>query len=131
MEGFDLGILSALACALACNSSPVHAELAKVVVDIESNIAPKVTRNGSGQERNLEAQSGLGWDPNPANAHDGGPCPALEICESEEGSAYHACGMLGAQMEVNERNKERNTHTDENWAGNSPFLNVRRRRNTG
>jgi len=47
---FDLRVLSANACAHACKSSHAYTDLAKVVVEIESNLAYTITRYGLGQE---------------------------------------------------------------------------------
>jgi len=122
MEGAELGFLSAIACAAAYSRSPVHAELAKVVVDIEYSSFSSSNRNGLGQEGMLEAQTGVGWDQTHASDHDDGPRPAREICGREEGSEVYVCGMQGARTEVNNCRKECSSHTEENWGGDTRSL---------
>jgi len=120
-EGAELGFLLAIACAEAYSSSPIHADLTKVVVYIEYSSLSTIKCNGLGQEGILEAQPGVGWDQKHAD-HDGGPRPAREICGREEGSGGYVCGMQGAQAEANARNNECNSHTKENWEGDTRSL---------
>jgi len=56
MEGAGLGSPSAFACAEGYSSSPIHDDLAKLVVDIEYSSSLTFKCNGLGQEGFLEAQ---------------------------------------------------------------------------
>jgi len=100
MEGAEIGFLSAIACAPAFNCSPVQADLAKVVVDIESNFS--VNHCGQGQDGMLEAQFGVGRYPIPAHDRVDGPRPDMKTCVREEASDAQMCGEQGSQTEPND-----------------------------
>jgi len=92
MEGAGLGSPSAFACAEVYSSSPIHDDLAKLVVDIEYSSSFTFKCNGLGQEGFLEAQPDMGGDLFPSEK-EGGPRPAKETCGREEGSGGYAGGM--------------------------------------
>ena len=115
-EGAEVGLLSAIACAETYNSSPVHADLAKVVVDIEVSSLVTLKVNGLGQVGNLEAQTGTGRDQS-LSTFEGGPRPARECCGRKEESEGYACGMQGAIEEAHARINDRNSQFEENWEG--------------
>jgi len=115
-EGAEIGLLSAIVCTEAYSSSPVHADLAKVVVDIEVSSIATLKDNRLGQVGNLEAQSGTGWDQT-LSIIEGGPRPARECCGRKEGSEGYVRGMQGAIAEAHARNNDCNSHTEENWEG--------------
>jgi len=112
--GIDLGVLSASA------SAPVYTsrldEMAKVVVDVESDIIMKGNQIGSGHEGLMEAQCGLGWDPFLAKFQEDGPRPTMESGERKERSDSQESEMAGDQTEGKEYN---NGGSEEEWEGKS------------
>jgi len=116
MEGPEVGTPSVIACAEAYIGSPVHADLAKLVIDIEVSSLATPICNGLGQVGNKEAQPGMGWDQTLFGL-EGGPRPDRETCGSEEGSRGYERGMQGALEEVHACNTDCNLHTEENWEG--------------
>jgi len=115
MEGAEVGLLTAIACTETYNSSHIHADLAKVVVDIEvSSLAFKI--NGLGQVGNLEAQTETGRDQS-LPTFEGGPRPDRECCGKNEGKEGYACGMQGETEEALVRVNDCNSQTEENWEG--------------
>ncbi|ESW34124.1 hypothetical protein PHAVU_001G126500 [Phaseolus vulgaris] len=101
MEGAEVGLLTAIACAANYSSSHIHADLAKVVVDIEvSSSAFKI--NGLGQVGNLEAQTETGRN-QALPTFEGGPRPDRECCRKNEGKEVNWEGatrsMKGVQLD--------------------------------
>jgi len=90
--------------------------MAKIVVDVESDIAMKVNHPGSGHGGLMEAQCALGWEPILAKSHEDGPRPTMESGEREEGTDSQEREMLGDQTEGKECNSGR---SEEDWVGKS------------
>ena len=114
---FDLGALSVKAYAHACKSSHDFVDLAKVVVEIESNLDVTFNRYGLGQEEIREAQLGKERDPSPSHVQvDAGGCgsgPLTEPTLCAKGSTHSTSGLQGARLEESEQKEECNASPED------------------
>ncbi|KAK7355370.1 hypothetical protein VNO80_14625 [Phaseolus coccineus] len=117
-EGFDLDIFSGQVCNYTCMSNPVHAELAKVVVDIECKNSQQEPSLALAQQRKKEAHISEGWDYFSAQMDKGG---GRSVCGSGGvvSKVSNSCQVLLGSQEVGECEKDRNDSHEESFSGDT------------